>query len=399
MFRENLGRLFIIGAGAGCLVVLFFVVAPMMNEPASQLTQDEIVAEVLGSDRREDDDSGNGGADGDGAMPVPSPLVAERNDGQEVAVVFPAAQSENEEAAVLPEEGVVEELRARESPAEESLLPQILSEQDVAEARAALEDGVSGPALPVGADSAEEEEGELSGNGATSEPVLPGSGDEAVAAGGAVPVPEVRIAADVAAARKDIHAGREDESSGSVVPAPDAEVGEVKLQAMVRAVVREPALETEETGVDRTAPAVETQAVRRGEFDTPVSLNSRAPREVSHPSGRVPESAAIEAAQAGDADTGLPARTGVIVPRTLRGVMGYRLPLVSRQEVPDQIVSGVLIPAHTTFVILKEGSWELVDVTPEEVQRLVEAEARRDAPVVQAEPLRKGWNPLRIFRK
>ena len=63
--------------------------------------------------------------------------------------------------------------------------------------------------------------------------------------------------------------------------------------------------------------------------------------------------------------SGLPPRTaeiqtaGVVVPGTLRGVMGYRLPLVSRQEVPDQIVSGVLIPAHTTFVILKgdRGSW------------------------------------------
>ena len=79
--------------------------------------------------------------------------------------------------------------------------------------------------------------------------------------------------------------------------------------------------------------------------------------------------------------------------------MGYRLPLVSRQEVPDQIVSGVLIPAHTTFVILKEGAWELVDVSPEEVQRLKDAEARREAPVAEVEPARRGWNPLRIFKK
>ena len=50
----------------------------------------------------------------------------------------------------------------------------------------------------------------------------------------------------------------------------------------------------------------------------------------------------------------------VLVPETLRGVMGYRLPLVSRQQVPGQVVSGVLIPAHTTYVILKPGHWELV---------------------------------------
>ena len=54
----------------------------------------------------------------------------------------------------------------------------------------------------------------------------------------------------------------------------------------------------------------------------------------------------------------------VLVPQTLRGVMGYRLPLVSRQEVPGQVVSGVLIPAHTTYVILKPGHWELIGLTP-----------------------------------
>ncbi|MDE0205876.1 MAG: hypothetical protein OXP66_07605 [Candidatus Tectomicrobia bacterium] len=87
------------------------------------------------------------------------------------------------------------------------------------------------------------------------------------------------------------------------------------------------------------------------------------------------------------------------MPGTLRGVMGYRLPLVSRQEVPDQIVSGVLIPAHTTFVILKQGSWELVDVTPEELEVLREAAAVRKALAREVETARKGWNPLRIFRK
>ena len=129
----------------------------------------------------------------------------------------------------------------------------------------------------------------------------------------------------------------------------------------------------------------------------PVSLDSRTPLEVSHRSGRVPEDAAAEAARAG-----VPPRTvraGVTVPGTLRGVMGYRLPLISRQEVPDQIVSGVLIPAHTTFVILKEGSWELVDVTPEELERFREAPARPPAPEIEAKSVRKGWNPLRIFRK
>ena len=86
----------------------------------------------------------------------------------------------------------------------------------------------------------------------------------------------------------------------------------------------------------------------------------------------------------------------VRVPGTLRGVMGYRLPLVSRQEVPDQVVSGVLIPAHTTFVVLRGGEWELVDLKPEELERL-----RAEPPAAEREPRlsRRGWNPLRLFRR
>ena len=58
----------------------------------------------------------------------------------------------------------------------------------------------------------------------------------------------------------------------------------------------------------------------------------------------------------------------VVVPGTLRGVMGYRMPLVSRQALPDQVVSGVLIPAHTTYVILQPGYWELVGLSPDDVK-------------------------------
>ena len=64
-----------------------------------------------------------------------------------------------------------------------------------------------------------------------------------------------------------------------------------------------------------------------------------------------------------------------VVPGTLRGVMGYRLPLVGRQAVPDQVVGGVLIPAHTTYVILAPGWWELVDDSEAELEQL-----RRRAP-------------------
>jgi len=87
----------------------------------------------------------------------------------------------------------------------------------------------------------------------------------------------------------------------------------------------------------------------------------------------------------------------VLVPRTLRGVMGYRLPLVSRQQVPGQVVSGVLIPAHTTYVILQPGYWELVGLSPAEVEAL-RAAAKANEPV-ESEPPSRGWNPLRLFRR
>jgi hypothetical protein len=87
------------------------------------------------------------------------------------------------------------------------------------------------------------------------------------------------------------------------------------------------------------------------------------------------------------------------VPGTLRGVMGYRLPLVSRQEVPDQVVSGVLIPAHTTFVILKPGYWELTGLSADEVRRLEDAAEEAPAPAETGAPPRRSWNPLRMLRE
>ena len=87
----------------------------------------------------------------------------------------------------------------------------------------------------------------------------------------------------------------------------------------------------------------------------------------------------------------------VLVPDTLRGVMGYRLPLVSRQQVRGRVVSGVLIPAHTTYVILQPGYWELVGLSPPEVEA-VRAAANADEPA-ESEPPSRSWNLLRLFRK
>ena len=83
-----------------------------------------------------------------------------------------------------------------------------------------------------------------------------------------------------------------------------------------------------------------------------------------------------------------------------RGVMGYRLPLVSRQRVPAQVVSGVLIPAHTTYVILRPGYWELAGSTEGEVGTVPAAsDVKTDNPSSQSKTGIRGWSIWRLFRR
>lgn len=107
-----------------------------------------------------------------------------------------------------------------------------------------------------------------------------------------------------------------------------------------------------------------------------------------------------------EAPPSLPPQSGpeqaqpAVVHGTLGGVLAYRLPLVSRQRVPAQVVSGVLIPAHTTYVILRPGYWELVGVSPEEVQAVpAVAGAEAGEPPTLTKPGWRGWNLFRLFRR
>lgn len=370
MFRKYAGRLMIVAAGGGCLALVFFVVEPRLFEPAAPMPQDEIVAEVPGTDEqsadlRQPDEwrTEEGGLEA--AMPVSSPLVGIRNDGAEVAVIFPAAE---------------------EKPGEENGLPQALSAEDVAEASTALEGQKPEPVVTAEPDSAARIEEEMGAAVVLQEAA---AGVEDSVAAQVVPlVVETTIAVEAERTEQDSTTDREDEAPLSALPAQLSEAVEEASEPVVVA----SAVERVSAGGDGRPGSALRLADRRGEFDMPVRLNSRARLEVFHPSGGVPD----------DATAGAAARNveaGVIVPGTLRGVMGYRLPLISRQEVPDQIVSGVLIPAHTTFVIVKEGSWELVDVTPEELERFREAAVSREVPAPEVEPVRRGWNPLRVFRK
>ena len=88
-------------------------------------------------------------------------------------------------------------------------------------------------------------------------------------------------------------------------------------------------------------------------------------------------------------------RTAPVDPR---GAMGYRLPLVSRQKVPAQVVSGVLIPAHTTYVILRPGYWERVGSTEGEAVSAI-ANAEADDPPAQSKSGIRGWSIWRLFRR
>ena len=58
----------------------------------------------------------------------------------------------------------------------------------------------------------------------------------------------------------------------------------------------------------------------------------------------------------------LPVHLQVPTPRggiaVARGALGYRVPLVVRHRVPAQILGGVYMPEHETYVVLQPGYWE-----------------------------------------
>ena len=99
----------------------------------------------------------------------------------------------------------------------------------------------------------------------------------------------------------------------------------------------------------------------------------------------------------------LPFRLIVPAPRgsilVARGAMGYRVPLVVKQEVPDQIQGGVYIPAHEAYVVLRPGSWDLEG--PHEGLTETEPEdgaVEASGDVVKPPPKRPNWLQ-RLFRR
>ena len=408
-WKRVVGKLLLIGAGGGGLVLLVFVGLPWLKEmlaPREPPSPEATVAEVL------DVAGGNEGTqDGvaeEGVTPVLTPLVALRDNGEEVAVVFPAAGGEEtqDEMAVVEDRPGDEEQGEMQGSTVEGL-PPVLSAEEVAAAMAGLEsvgeEDAGEPVVAAQALPAPVGEGDQRDPGHA----LPGERRESSAVpdtdrAGTVPdggwQPEIVLATGSDGARH----------FEVTLPPPSATRD---VQELLEVLGYEPGAVDGIWG-ERTASAWRNFARDAADRAARTEL---APSQAEHaaepsvtdnptPSGATVEAEGDGAGQPGETrhSTGLPPEP-VVLPGTLRGVMGYRMPLVSRQGVPDQIVSGVLIPAHTTFVILKPGYWELVGLEPGEVERLRDASARRESAAAASErdaaPVKRGWNPLRLFRR
>ena len=191
-------------------------------------------------------------------------------------------------------------------------------------------------------------------------------------------------APEVVEASESGSAARDEESAGPDAGALAADAGPEFSPVGGEAAMKEDADEKE---ASETPPPETGSPERDLKLTTTTGRSSEGAPMVGEDailSGGARQPRTLEAGQVGKPQPGLPSQTqGVVVPHSLRGVMGYRLPLISRQEVPDQVVSGVLIPAHTTYVILRKGEWELVGLSAEEIEIL-----RRATETAQGEELK-----------
>ena len=353
--------------GAAGVVLAVFVVAPWLevpDQPADRPpSRDAIVEGALASFG----DANAGEADGEaGEAGVPSPLLAAGVDNPVPAPVMdaPAVVPVNPDAAAAQDAG----------------LPEVLSPQEAAVV-------TWEPVRVASAPHVETDDGPLAVEAERiAEPML--AAPEATAPYEAVEEPEPEPAEPVRDARqlsgevlRETEAARQSSRAG--LPRLEFEApGGIQ-------VVKTPLGAEYPPAASKAPPPVEPLS----EFSPRPFVHSVAPPAVE----TVPPSGGPAEAAANGAGLSDP----VVVPGTLRGVMGYRMPLVSRQALPDQVVSGVLIPAHTTYVILQPGYWELVGLSPDEVNVLrAAAEAAKAAePATRSEPLARGWKPFRMFRR
>ena len=382
--RKVAVRILVSLCGALALGLVIFVAGPWLVDevamplvleapPEPEMSEEEIVRQALDSlaeevvGRAMDGEEDPGVAEGH--EETSSPLLAVRENGDTLPVLFP--RSEEERMLPGPE---VAETPAQAAPTPPFPVPDRPQVEDALPFRTDTVIPVAGPApAPPGLPRLSEE-------ASPQAPVLVAAVHETES----VEVSERPLSGKPAETLRQ----------GSVFTPPPGAVGE--LQELLERLGYEPGPVDGVWG-PRTARAWRSFARNTG----------AAPASVAPEPSRGPGSpAAPGAVQAGPPPPGLPAEPeGTVVPGTLRGVMGYRMPIISRQEVPDQVVSGVLMPAHTTYVILRPGYWELTGLTPEEVEFLEKAAARGKAEteaarkVLPAQPAPRRWNPLKPFRR
>ena len=180
-----------------------------------------------------------------------------------------------------------------------------------------------------------------------------------------------------------VHASAGSPDAVVMASAPSVEEDEEETPGPVPQQVMEP-VAAASTGSPPGAPvAPEVPAPPRGPLETPAHEPDRDAAAAQRP---------FVLPVAGLAELRRP--EPVAAPHVPRGVMGYRMPLVSRQELPIQVVSGVVMPAHHTYVILRPGHWELLMEGGEIVLPAEPVEA-----VIEEPPARRRWSLFDLFRK
>ena len=413
-------RLLLIGAGGGCLALAIFAGQPWLTalvaprQPLEPLESEAIIGEVLEAPGAADDAQAAGEGTPVVSPAIPpqveetlkrQPLVARRHNGEEVPVLFPAAGKtetgeEDVAAGGLPPILTPEEVAMAMSHSE---VAELLPVDEVDEQR---DTPKAAEAQPVAPPVVVEKDGgqELQDDEPSARPAPTAEENPALPPGAEVPewpgdshayemtLPPLSATHEVQAFLRDL----------GYAPGPLDGIWGKRTEAAWRQFMRDTASAEAIGGMRRSRPSDRDPAAMAPSSDDqtsiPIENCTVLPIENCTPLGKKGGDEGRDGGTQAERAPEPPAQEvgPVRLPGTLRGVMGYRLPLVSRQEVPDQVVSGVLIPAHTTFVVLRGGEWELVDLKPEELERL---RAEQSAVEPEPRPSRRGWNPLRLFRR
>ena len=341
--RTARGKILLGLAGTVGVALLVFVVVPWLQSPPPPplpASPDEIIQEVMGTVGENDGEAADEADAVAGALPEGEEIVS--------PALGPVAQP-------VEEGGEDQEIVG--------VLPAPLTPDEVASAM--LDPSV--PDEEGGDEAAVGEAVEATVNRFT-EAVLERLDEIVHASTGS---PDAVVMASAPSVEED-----EGETAG---PAPEQviEPAAAEAQANETAAHVEPVVIERDMRVEFSMPVVEVAAASTG----PPSGAPVAPKGSASPLGPL-ESPARE-----------PDQEAAAPPHVPRGAMGYRLPLVSRQELPVQVVSGVVMPAHHTYVILRPGHWELL-TEGGEIVLPVEAVVEKPEPAPES-----SWTILDLFRK